>query len=199
MTYLHQTVSGIDINLNYDQSFNIGTQAASFGADLVMTHTEEASETYADDLGNEDYEDDAGQWGYPDWKAQLGLRANINDFRLTWVINYIGAVEEDPDSIDPFSDVLDSQGTGSYADNCLGPPDDVLCRDVGFGDDFWLHSASIYYYGDNWTVGAGIRNVFDQAPPMVDGSEVYSINNLPMGYGYDLRGRTFFINLVWKQ
>jgi iron complex outermembrane receptor protein len=188
----NQKVSGVDVNLNYDQTFNIGSQAIAFGADLVLTHTEEASETFVDDNGNEDYDDDAGEWGYPDWKGQLGLRTNIDDFRFTWVINYIGKVDQDPLGIDEFDDIY------GIADTCLGPPDDVLCRDVGFGDAYWLHSASLYWYGDTFTVGAGIRNVFDEAPPLVDGTEVLSVNNVPIGYGYDLRGRTFFFNVTWR-
>jgi iron complex outermembrane receptor protein len=34
---------------------------------------------------------------------------------------------------------------------------------------------------------------------MVDGSEfndVLAINNTPIGYGYDLRGRTYFMNVA---
>ncbi len=189
----NQKVSGVDLNLNYDQTFNIGAQAVSFGADLVMTHTEEASETFVDDNGNEDFYDEAGEWGYPDWKGQLGLRTNVNDFRFTWVVNYIGKVHQSPDTVDEWGEIY----TG-LPYTCLGPPDDVLCRAYGDGDDYWLHSASIYYYGDTWTLGAGIRNVFDQAPPMVSGSEVQSVNNVPIGYGYDLRGRTFFVNLIWR-
>ena len=188
----NQKVSGVDINLNYDQTFNIGTRALTFGADLVMTHTEEASQTFIDDNGNEDFDDDAGEWGYPDWKGQLGLRATMSDFRFTWVINYIGKVHQDPDGVDDWDDI-----TGG-SDTCQGPPNDVLCRDVGFGDEYWLHSASIYYYGDTWTLGAGLRNVFDTHPPFVDGTEVLSVNNVPIGYGYDLRGRTLFVNLVWR-
>lgn len=188
----NQLVSGVDVNLNFDKSFNIGSRGVTIGVDLVMTHMEEASQTFLDDEGNEDYDDSAGEWGYPDWKGQLGLRANMSDFRLTWVINYIGEVDQDPDGIDEMDDIY------GIADTCLGPPTDVLCRDVGFGDDYWLHSASLYYYGDTWTVGVGVRNVFDTAPPLVDGSEVLSINNVPIGYGYDLRGRTFFVNMVWR-
>ncbi len=195
----NQKVSGIDVNLNYDQTFNIGSRAIAFGADLVMTHTKEASETFLDDEGGVNYDDDAGEWGYPDWKGQLGLRANVSDLRFTWVINYTGKVDQDVDGIDPMSDVFDSQDTGFFGDTCLGPDEgDVLCRDVGFGDDYWLHSASVYYYGDTWTLGAGIRNVFDTKPPLVDPNEVLSVNNVPIGYGYDLRGRTFFVNLSWR-
>lgn len=188
----NQKVSGVDVNLNYDQTFNIGAHAIAFGADLVMTHTEEASETFLDDDGGENYDDDAGEWGYPDWKGQLGLRANISDFRWTWVVNYIGKVHQDVDGVDDWSD-------GYIAsDTCFGPPDDVLCRDYADGDAYWLHSTSVYYYGDTWTLGAGVRNVFDEAPPRVDGTEVTSVNNMPLGYGYDLRGRTFFVNLSWR-
>ena len=182
----------MDVNLNYDQTFNIGSRAIAFGADLVMTHTEEASTTFLDDVGNADYDDDAGEWGYPDWKGQLGLRANVSDFRFTWVINYIGKVDQDPLGIDEMDDI------SGIADTCLGPPDDVLCRDVGFGDAYWLHSTSLYYYGDTWSIGGGVRNVFDEAPPLVDGTEITSVNNVPLGYGYDLRGRTFFLNLIWR-
>ena len=188
----NQRVRGVDVNMNLDKSFNIGSQAITLGADLVMTHTEEASQTFLDDNGNKDFDDDAGEWGYPDWKGQLGLRANVSDLRFTWVINYIGKVDQDKDGIDEFDDIY------GIADTCLGPPDDVKCRDVGYGAEYWLHSASVYYYGDTWVLGAGVRNVFDTAPPMVDGTEVLSVNNVPIGYGYDLRGRTFFVNLTWR-
>jgi iron complex outermembrane receptor protein len=195
----NQKVSGVDLNLNFDQTFNIGSRAIAFGADLVMTHTEEASTTFIDDDGIEDYDDDAGEWGYPDWKGQLGLRATVSDLRFTWVINYIGKVDQDADGIDPMSDIYDSQDTGFYGDTCLGPTEgDVLCRDVGYGADYWLHSTSVYYYGDTWTLGAGIRNVFNTKPPLVDPNEVLSVSNVPIGYGYDLRGRTFFLNLSWR-
>lgn len=195
----NQKVSGIDVNMNYDQTFNIGSRAIAFGADLVMTHTKEASETFLDDEGGVNFDDDAGEWGYPDWKGQLGLRANVSDMRFTWVVNYIGKVDQDEDGIDPMSDIFDSPDTGFIGDTCKGPTEgDVLCRDVGFGDAYWLHSASVYYYGDTWTIGAGVRNVFDTKPPLVDGNEVLAVNNVPIGYGYDLRGRTFFVNLSWR-
>jgi iron complex outermembrane receptor protein len=57
----------------------------------------------------------------------------------------------------------------------------------------------VYYYGDVWTFGGGMRNVFDTAPPLVDpdeGLEVLSVNNVPLGYGYDLNGRTYFLNIA---
>ena len=83
------------------------------------------------------------------------------------------------------------------ADTCRGTADgDVDCRDVGFANNYFTHNASVYYYGDVWTFGGGIRNVFNQEPPMVDGDEVLAINNTPIGYGYDVNGRTFYFNVA---
>ncbi|MEJ2402601.1 MAG: TonB-dependent receptor, partial [Xanthomonadales bacterium] len=65
-------------------------------------------------------------------------------------------------------------------------------------DEYWLHSASLYWYGDSWTVGAGIRNVFDEAPPKVDPNEVTAVKNVPIGANYDLFGRVYFFNVSWR-
>lgn len=183
---------GIDYNLNFDTGFNIGAKRVEMGVDLWVNNNLEASETFVDDEGNPDFDDDHKELGFPEWKGQLGWRFNVDDFRFTWVTNYIGKTRQDPAGVDPFSDINGS------ADTCLGPPDDVLCRDYADTGDYWLHSASIYWYGDSWTLGAGVRNVFDESPPLVDPSEVTSINNVPLGFGYDLMGRVYFLNVVWR-
>lgn len=190
----NQTNAGWDINMNYDQDFNIGTQALRVGVDFVANHNTEASLTYIDDEGNRDYEDSSGDIYYPDWKANLALRAQVSDFRFTWVVNYIGPTEQNPEYVDDWSQAI----TGD-ANTCYGPPDDVLCRDYADTDSYFLHSTSLYWYGDNWTLGAGIRNVFDERPPYVDSTEYTAINRVPIGAGYDLFGRVYFLNLVWRQ
>ena len=46
------------------------------------------------------------------------------------------------------------------------------------------------------TVGGGIRNAFNEAPPVINAGEgTTSINNTPIGVGYDLNGRTYFLNV----
>ena len=45
------------------------------------------------------------------------------------------------------------------------------------------------------TFGGGVRNVFNTEPPLVDGSEVLAVNNVPIGVGYDLNGRVYFFNI----
>ena len=117
------------------------------------------------------------------------IRFDYDDYRLTWETRYISSVQQDPDGVDEFGTAFD------ISDTCLGPPDDVLCRDYGDTENYFLHNLSFYYYGDQWTIGGGIRNVFNDKPPVVDGTEVFSVNNTPIGYGYDLNGRVYFVNV----
>ena len=187
-----ERVRGLDINVAYDQSVSMFQRPIDLGIDLMLNKSFEASETFVDDNGVATYDDDQGEFGHPDWRGRLGIRADIADFRLTWAVRYLGSVEQDATGIDPFGNAL--EGT---AETCLGPDaGDVNCRDIGFADDYFLHSMSVYYYGDVWTFGGGVRNVFNEAPPLVDGSEVLAANNAPLGYGYDLNGRVYFLNVA---
>jgi iron complex outermembrane receptor protein len=183
---------GWDYNFNYDQNFNWGSKAVRIGVDLVVNQNKEASTTFVDDDGNPDFEDSHGNLYYPKWKANLGMRANVDDFRFTWVINYIGKTEQVEEYVDEFSDI------SGASDTCFGPPEDMFCRDFADTDDYWLHSASVYWYGDTWTVGAGIRNVFDVRPPYVDATEYVAVNRVPIGAAYDLFGRVYFLNVSWR-
>ena len=103
-------------------------------------------------------------------------------------------MEQQFDGIDAFGNIVDG-----LSDTCGGPTQgDENCRDVGFAENYFVHDMSVYYRGDVWTLGAGLRNVFNEAPPSVDGSEVFSFNNVPFGAGYDILGRTLFLNAVYR-
>ena len=43
-----------------------------------------------------------------------------------------------------------------------------------------------------------MRNLTDEAPPLVDSTEILSVNNAPIGYGYNLAGRAYFLNLEYR-
>ncbi len=188
----NETVKGVDVNVAFDKNVTVMNRPIDLGIDLTMNRSLELSQTFLNDMGVSDFDDDQGEFGVPDWTGQLGIRADFDDWRLTWSTSYIGTVNQDADGVDDFSDAF------TFSDTCLGPPDDELCRDVGFASNYFLHSASVYYYGDVWTFGAGVRNVFDEEPPFVDGTEILSKNNAPIGYGYDIMGRTYFLNVAAK-
>ena len=41
-------------------------------------------------------------------------------------------------------------------------------------------------------------DVFDEEPPLVDGTEYTSVNRVPIGASYDIFGRVYFLNVVWR-
>jgi iron complex outermembrane receptor protein len=189
----NEKARGVDVNIAFETSFSTFERPIDLYIDLAANRQLERSTLFVDDEGTPDADEFKGDFGFPDWKFRLINRAELDKWRFTWETTYLGSVEQDPLEVDVFSDIFGTDG--GLSDTCLGPPDDVLCRDIGFADDYFLHNASVYWYGDVWSFGGGVRNVFDQEPPFVDGTEILAINNAPLGYGYDLRGRTYFLNV----
>lgn len=183
-----ETVRGIDINTRFAKDFTAFEQPLEFTLNVRANHLLERSSVFIEN-GNITEDEDAGEFGLPSWTGTATGALAWKDFRFTWQSRYIGEVSQQEDGIDPFSDALDTRGTGFDADTCSAG---VFCRDVGFADDYVTHSASIRYDADTWTVRAGVSNVFDKEPPLVDSNEVFSISNTPIGNGYDLDGREFF-------
>jgi len=186
-----EAARGVDINLAYDDSFTIFDRPIDVVWDITANRLLERSTLFIDDDGNQDVDTFQGEWGFPDWNIRSALRFDYDNWRLTWETRYLSSVIQDPDGVDDFGTAFDT------SDTCDGPPNDVLCRDYADADNYFLHNVSAYYYGDRWTFGGGIRNAFDQNPPVVDCNEGGAcINNTRLGYGYDLRGRTYFVNVA---
>ncbi len=185
---------GVDVNIAFDWPAQIAGRAVDISADLNLNRKLELEQiNIHPTTGEEDREDYVGEFGYPEWEGLGILRADIGNWRFTWSTRYIGSVAQDPVGVDDWSDVFDGGAT-----TCLGPSrGDFQCRDVGFADNYMRHDASVYYRGDTWSVGAGVRNLQNTWPPQVDSSEVaYVYNNTPLGRGYDWQGRTYFLNIT---
>jgi len=186
---------GIDWNLSIDWPTQVFGRALDVGMDVVANRKLEFTEIFINPLDPSivDEEEYTGEFGFPEWTAHSAIRFDMGKWRLTWSTRYIDGVEQDPLGIDAPGNVPD--GT---ADTCLGPDyGDVNCRDVGFAKHYFRHDASLYFRGDVWTFGAGIRNLQGTAPPQVDSLQVsYVYNNTPMGRGYDINGRTYFVNVA---
>lgn len=185
---------GVDLNMTVDFPTEMFGRAVDLQADFAFNRTLAISDTYINETSGDVVTDDyTGQFAYPEWKGRMSFRADVNDWRITWSTRYISSVAEDPLGVDDFDNVPD----GGNADTCLGPDfGDENCRNVGYASNYFVNDASVYYYGDRWTLGAGLRNVFNEAPPLVDGAEVFSFNNVAYGAGYDYFGRTLFLNAV---
>ncbi|GAA5524642.1 vitamin B12 transporter BtuB [Microbulbifer aestuariivivens] len=187
---------GIDYNVRYEQPITLLGAPVELTVNLTFNRVLERTLTYIGNDGVVDIEDYTGTFGYPKWQGRGEFRAEYGDYRFTWTTRYLGKVEQDDIYVDEFSDIFDTNKTGFTSNTCIGAANGGIdCRDVGFADDYVLHTASFYYYGDTWSAGLGMRNVLDEKPPQVDGDEILSTNNTPIGYGYDVQGRQMFLNL----
>ncbi len=184
---------GVDVNMTMDWPTEMFGRAVDLQADFAFNRTLEVKDIFINDNGSIDVDNDAGEFGFPTGRVacrsartsatgvQPGRRvtsARFAKIRTT---------------------LLPFDGVEGNADTCLGTAlGDVNCRDVGFADNYFVHDMSVYYYGDKWTLGAGLRNVFNEAPPEVDSGAVFSFRNVPFGAGYDIFGRTLFLNAVFR-
>ena len=187
-------VAGFDVNARFGKSFNALDRPMDFGLDLRVNNLQQRHVIDFDDNGNPIQSDFEGRFGFPTWTGRLRGDLEVDDkWNLSWTARYIGEVSQSEGSVDDFGDALGT--SGAFADTCGGVfVGDVTCRDVGFADSYIMHSASLGYSADTWRVTAGVSNIFDKSPPLVDSSEVFSIANVPIGNGYDLLGRRFFVN-----
>lgn len=213
-----ESVRGIDINATFGKDVMLFGNNVRLGLNLRANHLIERSDIFVDDAGNPLFDDDAGEFGLPKWTGRGTFTADVDKFRFTYQVRYTGPVAQDPDGVDAFSDVFgrgpDGRPTGFTSDTCLGggsgtysaatdrftpngivPATGIFCRDVGFADEQFLHTASIRYRADRFSVLLGVSNIFNTAPPRVDGDEVLSIANTAIGNGYDYDGREFFASV----
>jgi iron complex outermembrane receptor protein len=177
---------GVDVNLSLDWPTQMFGRAVDLSADLNFNRKLEFSDLFIDnETGAVSRDSELGEFGYPEWEGQGIVRADVGKYRVTWSTRYFAGMRQDPDT-------RAANDFGSFSYTCT---DDIDCRPVGEADNYFRHDMSVYYLGDVWTIGAGVRNVQDEAPPQVDPRVVFAGWNIPFGAGYDLNGRSYFINV----
>lgn len=203
-----ESVRGFDFNATFGKDVTIGGEVFDLGLNFRANHLIERSSLFIDENGQETFDDDAGEVSLPKWTGTGTGTIDYKDFRFTYQIRYVGPVEQDEGLRDPFGDAFGNGPDGTptdFSDTCLGggsangvvAGDGVFCRDVGFADEQFLHSASLRYRNNAMTLIVGVDNIFDTAPPLVDPSEVLSISNTIIGAGYDYDGREFFASIQY--
>ena len=210
INFNEEAVRGIDINTTFGKDITIGDEVFDVSLDLRANHLIERSILFVNSNGDIDEEDFAGEFFFPSWTGRATLFVDWKDFRFTWQTRYVGDVEQDEEGIDEFSDAFgngpDGQPTGFFSDTCLGggspngvvAGDGVFCRDVGFADEWFEHTASVRWDNRTIRIIAGVTNIFDTAPPLIDTAQVFGVSNVPIGSPYNYDGREFFAQVLYR-
>ena len=113
------------------------------------------------------------------WRGESDVRFYWRDFTFIWTTDYIGSTDEEP---------------------VYHLPADGTVTNVVDADDKFFHNLSIRYRDPNrrFYLVVGVRNVFDETPPVVgwgafSPSESTGVGyNIPLGAGYSLLDRRIF-------
>ncbi|MDE0422810.1 MAG: TonB-dependent receptor [Gammaproteobacteria bacterium] len=188
----NETVRGLDLNLAFDWEFTVFDLPFQLGVDVNTHRLIERSTLFVGDDGTPDFNEFQREWYFPEYRGTANARLDYDRWRISWTMRYLAAGLEWDGAVDGLGDIHASTGWGSST--CLGPPEDYLCRDYADAPDYMVHSASIWYSGDTWVAGGGVGNLFDKAPPEIQ-EFATTIKNVPIGAGYDLQGRTWFLSV----
>ncbi len=163
---------GIDYNLRYRNEFGPGNM-------VVNLNVSQSLERYNQLFPTDPIFTDVGQSGNPEFTASFNAQYAWNEWTVFYGVEWIdGTTEED--------DYFARNG-------------DSLLNDFGinsFLDEYYLHSTSVRWNNDDLAITAGVRNLFNEAPPTGTGFWVGGIGNSPTYSGYDNFGRSVFVNLT---
>ena len=176
---VHQElVAGWDWNVLFEKTFIVRDRNLNLALDVRATRTNR--DLFVLDEVEEDY---VGRTSTPQWRGAVTLQVDYNDVRFNWRASYIDGGEEEPLDFDTY-------------DPCFGL--DVLCRPVFSTSSTWMHTMSASWRPGDWRITTGIRNVFNDAPPLLDtDAPGTQVNNVPLGV-YDLNhhvGRAVFFGV----
>jgi iron complex outermembrane receptor protein len=173
-----ESSKGIDFNVYYQQDVLVGDNELGITVDLLATKLDAREVEF---FGT--FDDNVGEINNPEWRATSQLRLDYMDFRFNWSARFVGKGQND----NLFEFDPDGQPcTGIVAS----------CRPLEKTKNYTIHTLSGSYGQDNWAVTAGVRNVFDKSPPLIDGDAGgFQQRNVPLGAGYDIFGRTVFASV----
>jgi iron complex outermembrane receptor protein len=214
-----EAVRGIDINATFGKDVTIGGELFDLRLEVIANHLITRELRELDDVGNVNVTELANNFGFPDWTGRATFNIDWKDFRFTYQIRYvdymqsdgvIGNPAEDIEGL-PFTDAFgftaDGEGGNRISPTCLGldspngvvPGEGNFCRPVGFTPEWFEHTASLRWDNGDFRIIGGVTNLFDTPPPLVSpAGGVTQISNVPLGLPFNLDGREFFVQLLYR-
>ncbi len=185
------TSEGYDINARYLDDFSLGNRSI----DMVLTLTGTNYTALEEQIDAESPIDDrVGEAGFPEWAWVFRGNFNMGNWGLTWRSRFIGEFARDVE--DRVFSNNSSTAACAVEGGTVDPNADGPCFKKDFGDSVWYHDLSFTWERDEWTASLGVRNLFDEKPPLIDQGAGPSRMNIVVQSTYDLYGQRAFLNLA---
>lgn len=171
------TARGFDLNTRFITTlpWELGDSPIDWTWTTATAYTiEQEQQTFS----AADRDDNAGEIGVPEWRLNIGSQFSWGNFALLTEHRFIG--DQQQDDPEPFRDNPLFAG-------------EQLTRDVDFTDSLWYHDVALSWSGGRYSISAGVNNLLDEKPPLIDDSEGPNRNNAVSSTGFDFFGRTFFV------
>ena len=216
-------VSGVDVNINVSkrdiQAFN---RSWNFSTDVVATYSGTIESQFDDDSPVINAVNDIG---IPSWRLNFQTRLATGPWSIFYRFDFIDGTRDrnaglstensiGADGDFSFGGAATPEDVSVFLD-AAGNPLNFLNGNLvpagtpgsgpltsGFGvstiGNYFNHTLSARYGGDGWSVRAGINNLTNVTPPQLDANALSGtrIGNVPAGVGFDITGRSFFLNVV---
>ncbi len=182
--------NSIGIDYNIAASFDFTAFGRPWGASFSSTITRQL-EREEQSLPGSPVIDDVGDYGTPKWRAIADATLSTGPWSAFYRLQYVGTQDNiDEQFLVPGIDGVRPDGTLTSS---LGA--DTVVTKVG---SYYHHTISFQYRKDSFSARFGIRNLTDERPPEVDHDVdiLAFLYGFPVGVGYDVNGRTAFVNLV---
>ena len=211
-----EAVRGIDINTTFGYDLQLGQEEIRLSLNFVANKLLERSNIQRTGVNQFVFNEFVDRFGFPEWTGRMTFGARWEDFLFTYQVRYIGEIGNTINGVSfndrfPLGDAFSRGPVGgvpAFSPTCLGrgsangvvAGDGLFCRPVGTADEYFEHTTSIRWDNGDLRIIAGIRNLFDTAPPRVSPrvGGFTQIANTPLGTGYDLEGREFFAQVLYR-
>lgn len=162
-------VEGIDYTFRYSRE--LGEGRIRFGAQLTQF-----LERYSRTFPTQEAQNVIGRISNPEWTGTFDVAYSTGPWNVRYGLEWVGAT--------------DAQEYAFSVNPAFTPERyDFRTR------DYFLSSLSVRYEVEDFGLTLGVRNLTNERPPTITAEYTNLIaGNAPLYSGYDLRGRTFFIN-----
>ena len=170
------STKGLDVEISYTKDLSTYGQ---FSADLIWNHLYEYTYTSIESGEEIKYR---GEVTTPMNRANLNLGYSIDDFDISWRMNYWGSSTDSNDG-----------GNTNYT---TGLP---LGKYNNFPSVVYHDLSGTYSINDNMNVTLSVRNIFDKQPPVANQSSASGATGVnTVAEAFDVTGRYFQLSFTTK-